>query len=164
MLAHNDEYGLLSMIFIFNFYLLLPHCCDISWISNIAQSCLWEMSPTQVGTSRLKATNFALLGNSSQCRGHAAPLQQGYLLLAKPCEEPSPEYGCASPALLCQHHYLTLATLQVCSCPTASTQECLPSHMPKQGSEIEITENSDICRKGNRPSSNHGAQSFFTRG
>lgn len=140
MLAHTDGYGLLSIILIFNFQLLLPHCCDnISQISNIVQCHLWDMSPTQPGASWLKATNFASLGNSSRHRDHAAPPQQDCLLLAEPCEKSSPEYGCASPALLCHGISNTvswpLVTLQVCSCPIASAQECLPSHVPKHGSQ-----------------------------
>lgn len=146
MLAHNDGYGLLSMVYMFNFCLLLPHCCDnISQISNIAQCCLWAMSLAQPGASWLEVNNFVSLGNSSQCRGHGTPLQQGCLLLAKPCEKSSPECGCASPALLWHVIYTTIdpVIFKVFSCLIASSQEGLPSHMPKYGSEIEIIENSE---------------------
>lgn len=168
MLAYNDGYGLLNTILMFNFHLLLPHCCDVSQISNTVQCCLWDMSPAQPGALWLKATNFASLGNSYQFREHAAPWQQECLWLAKPYEKPFAEEGYASPGLLC--HVISNTTtwpLPPCRCAPVWSPAPWDASIPHAEIQIRNRDHRKLrhLQRWDRTSSDHGPQSFFsTRG
>lgn len=164
MLAHSDGCGLLNMIFMFNFHLLLHHCCDISQISNTVECCLWDMSPAQSGASWLKGTNFASLGDSYQCS--AAPQQQECLWLAKPCEKPFAEYGYASPGLLC-HVISNTITWPLSPCRCAPVWLPVPWDASIPHAEIQIWNRDHRklrhLQRWDRTSSDHGPQSMYKR-
>lgn len=127
---------------------------------------LWDTLAAMSVPSCLKANNIRQFFPAQRS---CYSLHQKYTA-SKAFEKSFLEYGYVFPAFPCPvisttevnvNHYLTPVTGMFLLDFQCSGMPCIP----KYKSEIELAENSDICRRGDRTRSEHGAQSFFsTRG